>query len=370
MFLEENVITRTARATETTEFLRQEAARLREQMSATEKKVADFKQEHSNELPEHLQLRITMLESSKSRGLALEREIMDLEQEIRFLETQLVTRDATLPAVSATDRALLTPVQQLAALKAELTEKSAIYAPAHPDLKWLKRRIQKMEKLAAASTAGKQDPTAASTDQAKALLETQIDSAKARLVSLRDEKMVLQKESDQLHARIMETPQIERELKDLTRDYETAKAEYDTMREKQRDAELAESLEVQQKAERFVLLESPQVPNVPVWPNMRKAYAMGFALSIGSGAGIGLLAEFLDKSIRGAEMLTSILQHPPLVAVPYIENSVDRRRDRVHRLMFLLALLFLLIAALVITHFFIEPLGVFADSMLGETALL
>lgn len=369
MFLHENYTTRTARATETTEFFRQEAARLGEQVGTMEKKVADFKEEHSDELPDNLKVRMNMLANSKSRVESIDREIMDLEQEKRFLETQLVFKDADLPAASSKDRDLLTPAQQLAVLRVEFADKSAIYSPAHPDLKWLKRRIEQLQKIVNTS-AGAEKLVATGEDGAKALLKTQIDSAKTRLESLRTEKKELQYKVAQLEAKIVATPQVERELNDLTRDYDGVRAEYDQMRSKQKEAELAENLEAQEKAERFVLLDPPQVPTVPIWPNKMKAYAVGFVLSIGSGAGIGMLAEFLDKSIRGVAMLTSILQRPPLGVVPYIESSADRRRNRARRRTSFLVFVFLLIVVLLLVHFFVGPIDVYIDSLLGETPQL
>src|SRR5690625_1723613 len=52
LFLQENVRVRTERATETTEFLAREAEKLMVELEALEARVADYKQQHANALPE------------------------------------------------------------------------------------------------------------------------------------------------------------------------------------------------------------------------------------------------------------------------------------------------------------------------------
>ena len=362
MFLDENVKTRTARASETTEFLRREAARLADQVSATEAKVAEFKRAHSDTLPEHLQLHLNMLQQSENDLNALDREIIALEQDLRLLETQRTLGATGLSATLPGERSIVSPVQQLAALKVELLQKEAIYAPAHPDLKWLRRSIANLEREVKAHGAEQ----ASGADPAVARIESEIVSASARLESLRNEKTRLKQHVEDLQQRVLTTPQIERDLKSLTRDYENAIAEYDEIRSKQQQAELAESLEAQQKAERFVLLEPPQVPSVPVWPEKPKIYVMAFAAAVAGGGGVAFLAELLDTSIRGPTVLMSILQRHPLATIPFIESSADRRRVRRRRLLLLLGACSVLIGALVITHFFFQRLDLLIDSLMTE----
>ena len=61
LFLSENVKTRTARATETTEFLNSETQKLRDALAKTENEIVGYKQKYREALPEHLDLRLRML---------------------------------------------------------------------------------------------------------------------------------------------------------------------------------------------------------------------------------------------------------------------------------------------------------------------
>jgi len=366
LFLEENVRTRTERAAETTGFLKQESERLGKQVAAMDALVAEYKQKHGNALPEHLDLHINMLQTAESSLGNVERDITALEGDRRSLETQLATVGNILSAAGTADALTLSPAQQLAALKAELLRKSAIYSPAHPDVKNLRRRIALMEREVAMGSHDETGANSTAGNPARSQIETQIQSVEAQLASLRKERTQLHAKIDSLHAIIVETPQVERGLKDLSRDYESALAEYNGVSEKRRAAQLAENLETEQKAERFVLLEAAKVPSVPIWPDKRKSYAIGIVLSLGSGVGTAYLAEVLDSTIRGPAMLMSALQHYPLAVIPFIKCSADLRRQRFRWVWILSAAVIILVLAFVIILFYYyQPLDIFKRLLQG-----
>lgn len=58
LFLDENIRTRTARAEETSEFLKKESERLGAQIAEMEAQIANFKQENEGSLPESLRLNL------------------------------------------------------------------------------------------------------------------------------------------------------------------------------------------------------------------------------------------------------------------------------------------------------------------------
>jgi len=361
MFLKENLSARTARAMETTEFLRRETARLDNQVAGLEKALASFKQEHGNALPEHLTMRLNMLQVAEAELKRIEGEAIALEQENRFLETQRASLGAILTATPAGNRMEASPAQQLAALKAEFAQKSAIYSAAHPDLRYLKNRIAGLEmdlpKGAAREIADAADP-------AQAQMQSKISSNTARLESLKSERPALKAKIEALQQQIIETPQVEAGLNELTRVYQRTLAEAEDIRAKQRSAELAESLEQEEKAERFVLLEPPQVPTIPVRPEETKLYLMGLLLALGSGAGSAFLAETLDTTIRGASQLAAVLQQHPFAVVPFIESAGDRRRTHARRLLISLGLAAILALTLLVVHLFVQPLEVLWRSLL------
>ena len=91
LFLAENVKSRVERATETTEFLAQEAKRLKGDLEKIESLVAEYKQENANALPEHLNLKMQMLERTQRTLADLDRDFKAKEVELSRLELELET---------------------------------------------------------------------------------------------------------------------------------------------------------------------------------------------------------------------------------------------------------------------------------------
>ena len=77
---------------------------------------------------------------------------------------------------------------------------------------------------------------------------------------------------------------MEREYQALIRDRENLKVQYDNIRRKQTTAGVAVSLEQEQKAERFTLIDPPRVPQSPQNPPF-KMILFGFAISLFGGFG-------------------------------------------------------------------------------------
>ena len=140
------------------------------------------------------------------------------------------------------------------------------------------------------------------------------------------------------------------------RDLDNHRAKYKDLKSKALEARLSQTLEEEQKAEKFSLLEPARVPTKPEKPNRFKILVMGFALSIGVGLGAGFLAEVVDGSIRGHRALERVTGFEPLAVIPYIENQVDLDRSRKNKRNFVMITILLFIGAIVAIHFLYKPL--------------
>ena len=130
-------------------------------------------------------------------------------------------------------------------------------------------------------------------------------------------------------ARLLQIPEIEREYRDLTRDYENAQTRYREVKAKQMQAEVAQELEKDRKAERFSLGEPANLPERPVSPNRlahradRPRRLAGQRRSALPGCAI-----LLDPAVKGPLELARIARVPILTAIPYIETRRERVGNR------------------------------------------
>lgn len=351
LFLQENMKTRTARATETTEFLTAEAEKLRKQINIIELQVAEFKQKNEQSLPENLDLNTQMLERAQNTLREIERDIKSEEEQLSYLEVQLASLQMSVPE---DDNSPTTPQQQLMLLKSQLSELSNRYGQEHPDIRKIRHQIKVLE--GEISSSNSDNYGSMSNNPATMLIEAKIRASNEKILSLRKQEKELRKTIGDLQQRIMQTPHVERGLKALERDYENLKEKYDDLMAKATEATLSQSMEEQSKAERFSLIEPPVFPEKPIRPNRLKLLILGFMLSITSGVGIVIAKDELKGGIRNVRQLTRLTQATPLVSIGYIANKQDATIQARRKKQILILLILLTILILAIIHFAYKPL--------------
>ena len=366
LFLDENVRARTARATETTEFLTEELNRLKAELEDVESKVAVYKQQNANSLPEHLEMHMGMIQRGEQEIQALDREYKSTQEELRYLDVELAS--ARVSAKSGGENSQQSAVSELDKAKAELERSLVLYKESHPTVRALKRRVETLEKTSQAPLENKPAKLNLEADLITIKVQTQVEAAKVRLSSIVDQKRSTQAKMEKLQSQVVQSPQIERTLFSLMRDYENAKSKYEEVKSKQVNAKIAENLEQENKAERFVMLEPPIFPDKPSKPDRKKIIALGIVASIASALALVALLETLNNRVRGVESLTAIIGMRPLVVIPYITTQAELRRKKNLTRYVLAAVAIFILISLLITHFLIVPVDLLFVKLMARFA--
>ena len=246
LFLNENVQARTERASETTDFLRTEADKIKSRLADTEQAIADYKLKNKDALPEHLDLYISMLDRAQSSRIEIQRQI-EIESNQQSLYELQVDGESSVNGSG-----------ELEALYSEYKSLSAIYKDSHPDIKVIVEKIAILEGRQSSSSNG-------------GLVDTKLKASVAQLALLKQQLTKNKTQIEELEQKIIKIPQVERGLISLNRDYEVVKEQYDRIVSNTMQAQMAESLEQGRKAERFSILEPPLLPDQPYKPS-RKNY--------------------------------------------------------------------------------------------------
>lgn len=364
LFLTEDVRTRTAGASNTTEFFQQESRRLRDAVDVLEQRIADYKRKNSKALPEHLDMHLSMLERATDELGTTNASINSLEEELRFLETQLAGYSSGSNSESG-------PSMRLAELRSELVQLQAVYQDAHPNVQAVKDQIAALERelapsraiqsarreliraqaaLAEAEKTSPEDETrldamradierreqrlarmvstevrSGASDFPSVQLEGRIALASSQLRTLEKRRAQLNDEIADLQTRISQTPEVERGLSALTRDYDNVFREYQEVLAKQQDAQLAENLEDNQKAEKFSILETALRPEKPSSPERGKLIVLALFSAFAVGGGGALGAELLFATVRGRDHLSNLMGTHPIAVIPYIHRGDEPR---------------------------------------------
>ena len=359
LFLDENVKSRTASAAQTTEFLEKESDRLRVQIEAIEEQIANYKQKNEGSLPDNMTSNLTRQKELNLLLFNSKREMSTLEEKKKLLLIDLDIAKRTPLIIPPQGDQQISEKQelenQLVQVRAELTDLAQKYSDEHPDIKRLKR---KQVNLKMSLEAHVEEPVAEikkenpQVRQVTARIDAINDSIAALVLAQQD----LEIQISNLDEKINKMPQVERGIDSLVRDYENSKIKYQKIRNSLQKAELAMSLEEEQKSEQFSLLEPPQLPKKASKPNRPQLLLLGLMLSLGFGAGAATLAESLDGGIRGERALANITKTRPLVSVPYITTLQDEAIRKRNIVLSITALILLGISILLLVHFFYKPL--------------
>jgi len=352
LYLDENIKNRTARALETTRFLEEEAGKFKLEIQKIENQIAEYKEKYSDSLPELLSVNVASISRVETalQQLALQEKMLN-ERRIS-LRNQLTI---TSPVNVITDAENSNVPETQATLEAQYKYLLNKYSALHPDVKAIKRKMDKMDKPVNPEASNPVENVTI-TNPIYLQLKSEMDIAAIELQNIHRQRNKLQNSLEQLEIRVSQTHQVERGYYDLMRDLDNHRVKYKELKAKALEARLAQTLEEEQKAEKFSLLEPARVPTKAEKPNRFKILVMGFALSIGVGLGAGLLAEMLDGSVRGHRALERVTGFEPLVVIPYIENQVDLDRSRKNKRNFVIITIVLIIGSIVAIHFLYKPL--------------
>jgi uncharacterized protein involved in exopolysaccharide biosynthesis len=382
LYLYENVEARQKSVAQTTAFLAEEAGRVAEQIGKIEANLADFKRRHAGITPDSSAVNMQLAERTQAEILQNEQNINSLQDRILSLEAQLRVVRPNLPVLTdAEGETALTPEARLQALMAEYRRASVLYLPEHPKMRQLRREIGSLKAAAGVSGKGLDPsgklaqleaelaalkalyaddhpdirrlersiatlkasagslataPSAASKapdNPAYVALTTQLESAKRELAYLSGLRNDLREKQRTYDERLLKIPEIEREYRELTRDYDNAQVRYRQVKAKQMEAEIAQQMEKERKAERFTLMEPASLPVKPISPDRKRIALIGLVASLGSGLGLAWLRDLLNSSVKGPLELARIARVPILNPIPYIETRRERLGRRLRTLM-------------------------------------
>jgi uncharacterized protein involved in exopolysaccharide biosynthesis len=357
-FVAESKTDRKALATSTTEFLQSQLQDSKRRLVEAEKRKAEFQRLHAGALPSEQASNLTVLHNlelqvqalldsinrDRDRRLFLERALADFEAEA---PAPPAAAAVSAPADPAGGVAGATPADQLETARKTLKSLEVRLKPEHPDVVFMKRVIRDLEaKVVAEASAGSgnraarpgESPTRARTPEELAvqrrIQETrqELANVEVQLASKGEEEKRLRGRIAALQARVSATPGLEAEYTSITRDYETLQSGYATLLGKHEDAKAAAALEDLQIGEQFKLLDPARLPESPFSPNRFLINLMGALAGLGFGLGLVGFIEYRDNTLKTEEDVLLVLSIPVLAAIPPIETSHDRARQKRRRM--------------------------------------
>ena len=339
LFIEDNLRNRQQKSEDTTAFLENELQSARADLTRQEERLGEFKSRYLGELPEQLQGNVQILGGLQSRVQSATEALNQAEQQRLYLDSLLSQYKSLRGAAGDGDLSTATTVpaleRQLEKMRNQVNDISARYTPQHPDVVRLKQQIAATEKLKEkieqdAKSGKKTDSSlpAATPADIQAMspvlqLESQIKANQLEIANRRREMKELEAEIRQYEGRLNLTPVREQQLAAITRDHQQSRAHYESLLAKKQQSEMATNLEKRQQGEQFLVLDPPNLPLKPYFPNRFKFSLAGVGFGVFLAIGLVVLLETADARIYREEDLRDLTTTPVLAGIPPLRTPTE-----------------------------------------------
>ncbi len=344
LYLEEDGKIRERQARRTVLQLEGQLQELKQTVDTQEREVAAFQERHLGELPQQSEANLAALEQLQAELRATS------EERMRALDRRndLLRRLAELDEDAAAAVAPRGVAGRLEKLKAELADLERQFTDRYPDVIRLKAEIaalesQPTETPAAAAAARPATSSGRTADRLKESLgevERQVDGFKS------DEARLRSAIAGYIQ-RLENAPRRRRALQEISRDYQTTRDLYDTLRKRYEQAQLDEGTQAGDAGPRFRILEIAVVPPGPAAPDRQLLLLFALLVSLGTAAAAAMVAERLDTSFQSVDDVRAFTGVPVLASIPRMSSAGE---VRLRRLRFLAAAASVLLAIGVLIH--------------------
>jgi capsular polysaccharide biosynthesis protein len=96
---------------------------------------------------------------------------------------------------------------------------------------------------------------------------------------------------------------------------------YDELLAKKTQSAMATDLEKKQQGEQFKVMDAPNLPEKPTWPERWKFSLAGLAGGFAVGFGLAFFFEMRDKTLRTDEDVLFYLKLPVLTEIPTVSMA-------------------------------------------------
>ncbi|MGD9124621.1 MAG: hypothetical protein PVG60_05980, partial [Desulfarculaceae bacterium] len=351
-YVDSNLRLREQDALGTARFLTREIQRLRGELTEWDRKIAEFKSDHLNELPEN-----------QDKNLAL---LHELNQDTEFIEHRIAHLNDRIYVLQGEDARLVDMIRKLeirisaerrsggtagggasakeshpSAIRNEIARLRVFYTDDHPDIQRLKAHLARAEAAEAArkkllkakGKPGEEQVNEAelemgSIQEARRRQAELLKTTRAKLVEWEQKKKETIKSIEDMQGWIANGPAVAEKLAELTRGYEVLKDAYQKMHAKWLDANMAANLERTQRGEQFEVVDPAKAPESPYRPNVQKAIpvTLGLALVLAVGLAFGL--NYVDNSFNSVEQMERMSELPVLAVIPPLLTAKEIRHRR------------------------------------------
>jgi len=336
MFIQENQNARVEQTVGTRNFIQSQLEETKHQLDEKEAQLRTIKTRNVLDLPESKPYHLETLANLRGQIQAIQEKLSQDQREKDILQSVLASGSAAAPTIDVEGdpgAPGASPAQtQVRRLDNKLAELRTRYGPNHPDVRKAQDELDHAKAQAAAEA---QDPgsqalqkpaiPSGTVKRHNPVVEAQIEKLDEDIQDREKELAPLQGKVTFHTGKLEQIPVFEEQIAGLERDYDTLKTQYTGLLDKKLAAEMSSALEIHEKGERFVVLDSAVTPHNPSAPNRLLISIAGLVGGLLAGIGLAVGLEMNDESVRTEVEASMILSKPVLSAIPQIISPRERR---------------------------------------------
>lgn len=354
-FVEETLGGKRAGAEGAQKFMEDEMKTLEARLREAENELAEFKKANVGLMPTEQGGAVAQLQATLDAVATLENDLNVALAERAELARQL-RGDAVLGATAAPSMGNAgagDTVSRINEAQARYDDLLLRFTERHPDviaakstLDDLKARRAREVELMRVGDPGAVASSGVSSNPVYQSIQQQLNQADVRVASLRGQLSQQRTKAANLNKRLADAPQVEAEYAQLNRDYEVVNAQYTALLENYEKARLGERAD-DAGSVRFEVIQPPDAPYGPVFPNRVLFLAGVLVAALGLGGGLSYLIHLLGPVVGSLRGLSDLTDLPILgvVSAAFPSELAARARGELLRFVAVGGLLFVAFAA-------------------------
>src|SRR6202790_1513822 len=351
LFINENVKAQRQLSENTTAFLENELADARAKMEEQEAEVSAFKARHVGNLPGQLQSNVQILAGLQAQLASTLHALDTSKQQKIYVESLLQQYQSAQASLGGDSTVISAQVldKVLRDMRLQIQNLRTRYTDDHPDIGALKERTPKTEALrkqneteiASNQQTGKSTSNAIDFSAAEGVqrgsptaimqLQSQLKANELEIQNEQQHAKDLESQTAAYQGRLNLTPETEQELGVVSRGYDEAKFNYNSLLQKQTQSQLATSMAQHHHGHRFRIIDRPKLPDKPSVPNRFLIGLCGLAFRAVLGVGMATFLELTDVRYRREKDLEGILPARMLVGIPRLSTPEEDRSRLIAR---------------------------------------
>lgn len=359
-FINESVKIMENEIIDTNQFLEEELANLAKRLKDVEASMEEYRKVHMGELPEELNSHLSTINRLQEQLSIKQESVRDAKNRISALEDRIAfVKSNTSNAGSLTSfsgnasnksPAEKPPLSDLEKLRAALKGLKTKYTDQHPDIMRLKAAIAELESREPQSGSNPPTPkqsreleirdpamsrqqSIASSNLARAEfdLEAQYNELNREIAIYNSDIKKIESQIEEYQKQVENIPKRKNELMALERIHSNVQDQYNRFLERKLESDIAVNMERKQKGQKFRVLDSAQLPQKPVSPDIKMLLAMCLAAGLGIGGGIVFLLDYVDNTLRMPVNIEPTFGVPVLAIIPKKIERKDHIRHRINQ---------------------------------------